>query len=51
MQEIPRELLSDMRGKLTDSNITIFVSIVPWSKLNDYFKQLIQNDLLPFDRW
>lgn len=51
MQEIPRKTLVDIRGNFTDSRLPFFVSIVPWSKLNDDFKPLIQHDLLPMDQW
>ena len=51
MQEMPRETLSEIKDKFTDSNLPFFVSIVPWSKLNDNFKKLIQQDLLPLDQW
>jgi uncharacterized protein len=51
MREMPWEILDDIREKLTESNLPFFVSIVPWSKLNDDFKKLIQKDLLPLDQW
>lgn len=51
IQEMPREILHELKDKFTDSNLPFFVSIVAWSKLNDNFKKLIQQDLLPLDKW
>jgi uncharacterized protein len=51
MQEMPWEILDDLREKFTESNLPFFVTIVPWSKLNSEFQKLIQKDLLPFDQW
>lgn len=51
MKEMPWEELDNIREKLTESNLPFFVSIVPWSKLNSNFQELIQKDLLPLDQW
>jgi predicted nucleotidyltransferase len=51
MREMPWETLDNLREKFTESDLPFFVSIVPWSELNDDFKKLIQKDLLPLDQW
>jgi predicted nucleotidyltransferase len=51
MRPMPWHELDNLKEQIEISNISIFVTIVLWNKLQPSFQAIIERDLLPIVRW